>query len=343
MAQPLRDEQLHFMTASLLVIAAVAIAFSLQYTRSFMVPFVLAVFISTMVSPIVDYLVARKVPHMVAIAVAILIVLLLLAVMAYITVVAIQAVIDTAGEYSEKFTNMSDRVFKWLEQIHVDIHKQDIAVKLRSTLISLAPQTASVGLSVLSNGAAIVIFAIFLLAGRPNPAPRGGIYDEIEAKIRKYVVTKFFLSATTGVLVAIILNTLGLSMASVFGILAFFLNFIPSIGSVIATLLPLPIAVAQFQSPLMWLWVVLLPGAVQMAIGNGLEPKLMGEGMKLHPVVVLLALAFWGLLWGVIGMVLSVPLTATVRIIMVQFQTTRPVGDLLAGKLPQFAVAEDSS
>jgi AI-2 transport protein TqsA len=71
-----------------------------------------------------------------------------------------------------------------------------------------------------------------------------------------------------------------------------------------------------------------------MSIGNIIEPKLLGEGLQLHPVIILLALSFWGLLWGVVGMFLAVPMTAIIRIVLMQFDTLRPVGRLLAGELP---------
>ena len=71
-----------------------------------------------------------------------------------------------------------------------------------------------------------------------------------------------------------------------------------------------------------------------MTIGNVSEPKIMGQGLQLHPVTILLALAVWGLLWGAIGMLLSVPITATIRIILMRFETTRPIGNLLAGEWP---------
>ena len=73
---------------------------------------------------------------------------------------------------------------------------------------------------------------------------------------------------------------------------------------------------------------------IQMAVGNVIEPKIMGQGLKLHPIVILLALAFWGLLWGIIGMLLAVPITAAIRIILMQFETLRPIARLLAGQLP---------
>ena len=130
---------------------------------------------------------------------------------------------------------------------------------------------------------------------------------------------------------------LGLHMAFVFGLLTFLLNFIPSIGSVIATLLPLPLAMVAILDYGNWpliISVVAIPGALQMVIGNVIEPKLMGRGLELHPVTILLSLAFWGLLWGYMGMVLAVPITAIIRIILIRFETTRAIGNLLGGKLP---------
>ena len=112
------------------------------------------------------------------------------------------------------------------------------------------------------------------------------------------------------------------------------MNFIPSIGSIISTLLPIPVAVASFETFGPVVLVILIPGMIQMIIGNGIEPKLMGEGRNLHPVTVLLTLSCWGMLWGVVGMLLAVPMTAVIRIVLMQFETLRPVGDLLAGKLP---------
>src|SRR4029079_83953 len=123
-------------------------------------------------------------------------------------------------------------------------------------------------------------------------------------------------------------------MAWQFAFLVFLFTFIPNIGPIIATLLPLPVAVTQFHDPWMILAAVAIPGAIHMSIGNLVTPKLMGRGMELHPVTVLLALAFWGLIWGIVGMVLAMPICATLRIVMSRFNTTRPLANLLAGHLP---------
>jgi AI-2 transport protein TqsA len=113
------------------------------------------------------------------------------------------------------------------------------------------------------------------------------------------------------------------------------LSYIPNVGPIIATFLPLPVAVTQFHDPWMILGVVAVPGAIHMAIGNFIAPKLMGRGLELHPVTVLLALAFWGLLWGVVGMVLAVPIVAMLRIVLEKFSTTHPLANLLTGHLPR--------
>lgn len=191
----------------------------------------------------------------------------------------------------------------------------------------------------------VVIFVMFLVVGRDPYATHPEIYNNIVGKVRRYIGTKVVISFATGVLVWVVLARFRLPMASVFGILAFLLNFIPSIGSVISTLLPIPVAIAHFQvvgpeGAMVTSWgtvllVVAIPGAIQMSMGNVIEPKLMGEGLNLHPVTILLALSFWGLLWGIVGMFLAAPITAAIRIALMQFDTFKPIGRLLAGDFKQ--------
>ena len=331
----LRNEQIWLAVCSLMIMAAIALGAGLVYTRGVMVPFVLAVFIVTVVSPLVDFLVARwKFPRSIAVSVALLAVLAVLAVIGLMAVVAIQTMLKTAEEYSGSFMELAKKLLAQLDTWGIAVDRSRIYADLQGQIPGAVAQTVGTATALLSNGFLIMIFAAFLLVGRTSANPSTGIYAEIESTIRRYIATKLAISAVTGLLVWGILAMFGLRLAFLFGMLAFLLNFIPSIGSIIATLLPIPVAVAQYQDPWTILAVVALPGVVQMSIGNVIEPKLMGDGVKLHPVTVLLSLAFWGLLWGPIGMILAVPITATIRIVMVRFQTTKPIGDLLAGHLP---------
>lgn len=330
-----REEQIWLAVSSLAVLAAVALGAALLYTRAVMVPFVLAIFVATVVSPLVDFQVVRlRAPQSIAVLTTLVLVLAMLVALGLLAIVAAQTVLATAGEYSESFARLTAQ---WLARLHawnIGIDQEEISRGLKAQLPSVAAQTVGTATGLLSNGVLILIFVIFLLAGRNPFLVREGVYAEIESKVRRYIATKTVLCTVTGLLVWIILELYGLRMAGLFGMLTFLLNFIPSIGSIIATLLPIPVAAAQYDSVWPVLAVVVVPGAVQMVIGNAIEPKLMGQGLDLHPVTVLFALAFWGLLWGVVGMVLAVPIAASLRIVLARLPTTRPLGELLAGQLP---------
>jgi AI-2 transport protein TqsA len=178
----------------------------------------------------------------------------------------------------------------------------------------------------------VLLFVMFLLVGRDPYTQRSPMYREVVQKIGRYVGIHATISTVTGLLVWAALGLLGLPLAGVFGVVAFVLNWVPSLGSIIATLLPIPLAVAEFHdSPLLIVLVIVIPGAVQMLLGNILEPRLLGGGLGLHPVTILLALSFWGLVWGIPGMFLAAPITAALRIVLMQFEMLRPIGNLMAG------------
>jgi AI-2 transport protein TqsA len=344
MRPDISDERTRINTVSLVVIAVVAAGIALMFARSVLVPFVLAVFIFLLVSPILDFGVIRlKLPRGVAVLITLLIVLIILSVLFLFASQAIQTIIDTAGRYSEKFNELLKQITEKLEPLGSESQESKIVTVLKQQIIGignalqkqipgLVTNTFGTVLGMVTGLFLVSIFVIFLLIGRNPYSVRKGIYGDIDRQVRRYIAIKTGASVVTGLLVWAILALFGLELASVFGLFAFLLNFIPSIGSVIATLLPVPIAVAQFDSPWRILFVLLIPGTVQIFIGNGIEPKLLGKGLHLHPVTILLALAFWGLLWGIVGMFLAVPMTAVIRIVLLQFRTLRPVGRLMAGE-----------
>ena len=122
--------------------------------------------------------------------------------------------------------------------------------------------------------------------------------------------------------------------AITFGAFAFILNFIPTLGSIVSTLLPTPVLLFTpgISTGTMVLALV-IPGIIQLAVGNVVEPKLMGRSLDLHPITILLALIFWGMIWGFEGMILGVPITAVVKIIFEKTETTVPVANLMAGRV----------
>lgn len=331
----LRTEQTWLAVGSLMIVATVTLAAALIYTREVMVPFVLAIFITTMVAPVVDYQVVRwRFPNWIAVLVALLLVLLLLTALGVALIVVVQTIVRVATEYSDKVGDVAERLLRELKTRNIQIDQARIVSEVEGRLPTLITSAVGTASSVFSHSFLILIFVIFLLAGRNSHARRTGLWGDIERTIRDYLVTKTLISAVAGVLVGLILSAFGLRMAPLFGLLAFLLNYIPNIGAIVATLLPIPIAFTQFGEVWTVLAVVALPGSVHVVIGNLVEPRLMGHGLELHPVTVILALAFWGLLWGIVGMVLAVPIVAAMRVVLAQFSTTRPLAELLAGRLP---------
>jgi AI-2 transport protein TqsA len=304
--------------------------------RPVMVPFVLSLFFFYLVAPFADVLEKRlRAPRWVSVILTLLLVAGILSLMALLITTSASGLADSADIYREKLVGLAGRLFAVLDRYGVDWGQESFLESLGQLPVSrILRTTAGTVFTIVTNGFLVLIFVIFLLIARRPERQRTALYMQIDAKIRKFIVTKFLISAATGIMVGIILGILGLDLALVFGVLAFLLNFIPNVGSVVATLLPLPVALVQYDSMVMVVLVVVLPGAVQVTMGNIVEPKIMGEGLDLSPVTILLALVFWGLIWGIVGMLLAAPMTAVLRIVLARFTTTRSVAELLAGRFP---------
>jgi AI-2 transport protein TqsA len=333
----LADEQAWLITASLIILAAVAIAVALAYTRPVMVPFVLSIFVYYLVSPIADVLEARlRFPRWASTIATLLVVFGLIALTGLLVTVSTRGLLESSDIYRERLAAVFGRIFRFLDERGIDLGQSALVDTARQLPLGRIFQTtAGTAFSLVTNGFLVLIFVIFLLLGRRREMVRSAIFREIDHNIRRYLVIKFVISATTGTLVGIILALLRLELALVFGVLTFLLNFIPSVGSIVAVLLPLPIALVQYDSTLPIIGVLVLPGLVQIVIGNFIDPRVTGKGLDLSPVTILIALVFWGLIWGIVGMLLAAPMTAILRIVLARFETTQAVGELLAGRLPR--------
>ncbi len=154
-------------------------------------------------------------------------------------------------------------------------------------------------------------------------------FEQIKESIVTYIKVKFLMSLFTGIGYGLICWVFGIDFALFWGYLAFVLNFIPTVGSIIATIPPLLLGLIQLGSPGAVLGLLGLLLVVQFTFGNIIEPRLMGSSLALNTVVVILGLVFWGYLWGVIGMVLSVPMLVLVKVILTQFDDAKIVVRLM--------------
>ena len=127
----------------------------------------------------------------------------------------------------------------------------------------------------------------------------------------------------------------GVPMAFTFGVLAFLLNFVPNVGPLIASLLPIPLIILDPTGSIGWMFgAISVTAAIQAISGNIFEPKIMGNSSDLHPVTILVALMFWGMMWGIIGMFLATPVTAAIKIVLQRIESTKPIANLMAGRIP---------
>jgi len=199
---------------------------------------------------------------------------------------------------------------------------------------------------IFGNTFTVLIYLVFLLLEEPifprkikamYPDPKKYDYvtsliNKIDRSIGDYIALKTLGSLLTGFLSYFALLFIGVDAPFFWSFLIFILNFIPNIGSLIATLFPAIFAMLQFGEFMPGILVLAIVGAVQIVVGNFIEPRLMGNTLNISPLVVLLTLALWGVMWGITGMLLSVPITVILIIIMSEFKETRPLAILLSQK-----------
>ena len=160
------------------------------------------------------------------------------------------------------------------------------------------------------------------MLGKTNPHHEIENSERIITNIRNYLGIKTLTSFTTGMLIFIALKILGVDYAFIWGLIAFLLNFIPNIGSLLAAIPTLLFTVIQYDWQTM-AWTALIYLVVNVVIGSFIEPKVMGRGMGLSTLVVIISLIFWGWVLGPIGMFLSVPLTMTLKIYLENYEDTK--------------------
>ena len=180
-------------------------------------------------------------------------------------------------------------------------------------------------------------FSAKVLSAFPDTSQNLIPFAQINDDVRRYLALKTLISFATGVLVSVWLSIIGVDYALLWGLLAFLLNYIPSIGSFIAAIPAVMLAFLQFG-----------PGdgtvtaigylVINTVIGNLIEPRVMGEGMGLSTLVVFLSLIFWGWVLGPVGMLLSVPLTMIMKIILEASEDTRWIAILLGSRPPDVVV-----
>ncbi|HSZ54204.1 MAG TPA: AI-2E family transporter [Tepidisphaeraceae bacterium] len=318
-------------TVCLLILAFVATGFGLFQLQPVLVPFVLALFFAACLKPVIEFQMRYLgMPRPLAVAGAIL---LAAAVVTLIGIPLTSSVQQMWPKFDFEFGKFVDRAKQssLVERLGLNNLLPKDASSWTASLSAAFVQASSIA----SKTFLVIVFTLFILLGRRGPIRRTtGVLSEIEVRVQLYISQMVLLSAIAGILVWIVLWILGVEMAALFGVLAFLLNFIPTIGSIIATLLPLPvILIDPHMGVPAKICAVAIPGAIQIILGNAVQPRFLGNALDLHPIVVLISLVFWSMIWGLAGAFLATPMTAVLRIVLEKIPATRPVAELLAGRI----------
>jgi predicted PurR-regulated permease PerM len=321
------------------LLAAIIIGF-LIYFKGILIPFIYAIFTAFLVYELVALLgrikiAGRALPVWFRSILVLLIVISAGIVIVEVIAANVNQIMAKAPEYITTFDNLLAQIGDLTgaedisKEIQGQINPQDLNAMASGLLNSFS--------TILANLFMILLYTIFMLAERgtiavklnamiPGADDREDVMSILERTgdaVQQYLSVKTLISFLTGVLGYIILVLFGVDFPVLWAFLIFLLNFIPYLGAFIATLLPAALAIFQFESLLMGFFVFLTIQAVQTLMGSIVEPRLSGKTLNLSPTIVLFSLAFWGTLWGIVGLAIAIPLTSVLVITMSEFPSTR--------------------
>ena len=326
---------------SVLMLAGVVIVVAgLKLAAPLFVPLVTAVFLTVVSLPVVRWLVARRVPTWLAIIIAVLLDLGALVGVAGLIGGSLNEFYDRVPYYQQRISELTLQSAEWVDAHGVELDASGLEslvdrVQVMSVVADLFQRlTGLVSKALLV--ALLVLFMLFeagpwrikmayVLHSPTQDLPR---FANASREVQTYLVVKSALSAVTGLLCGGWVAICGVDFPLLWGLLAFLLNFIPTLGMFIATIPPVMVALIQF-GPGSALLVLAGYLVINFTLGNFVEPRIMGRALGLSPLVVFLSMVFWGWLWGPIGALVAVPLTMVIKIVLANTEDLRWAAVLL--------------
>lgn len=289
------------------------------------VPFLLALFVAIICNPAINFLATRKIPRGIAITVVIAFIFFLFIVLGGVIGSAVNGFRQALPSYEAQLSSELDWLISWMGQYNISISMDEVRGYFDpAKVMTLVTSTLSGFSSVLGNVFLLLLTVVFMLAEGQGFAKKLHVaFDDSVATekrldhflnmVTQYMAIKTMISLATGLIVGFVLWLLGVDFFVLWALLAFLLNYIPNIGSIIAAVPAVILTFLQLGMVYAAIVVGLFVG-VNMMMGSVIEPKFMGRRLGLSTLVVFLSLIFWGWLLGMVGMLLSVPLTMIFKI-----------------------------
>jgi len=328
----------HTVGYGVMVMAAVVIVLAgIKAASVIIVPFLLAFFLAIILAPLFLWLKKKKIPQ--GIALLLIVILLFASISTLIILIgtSVQDFTQNVPTYEAKLRTDFQNLLALLDNYNIKVPKEDILsiFATNSVMEYIAKTLKSLG-GLMTNSFMIIITVLFMLmeisqfSRKLERTNSNSLHSFIKVSdnIKHFILLKSMTSAATGIFVTVSLKFLGVDYAILWGVVAFLLNFIPNIGSIIAAIPAVLMALVQFD-PGTALAVTGIYVAINITIGSIIEPRIMGEGLGISTLVVFLSLIFWGWLLGPVGMLLSVPLTIMLKIALDAKEDTKWIATLL--------------
>jgi AI-2 transport protein TqsA len=326
----------------LLLAAAAFVIAALKAAGTLLLPFLVAVFLSVLVAPMVLWLERRSVPVVLSALIVMLAVFAGVGAFAALVTTSMSGFEDALPRYERALLEMTDATIAWLEARGLSVEEGVWFEHFDpGSVVALVGVFLSGIVTALSNLALVLLTVFFVLlevagfprklraaVGDPNADLRP--FAEIAVELQRYLWMKTALSLLVGVLVWVWLAAIGVDFPVLWGLVAFLLNYVPNVGAFVAGLPPLLVAMVQPEIGTFEI-VLVIAGftAIHTVVGSIVEPQMFGRELGLSPLVVFLSLAFWGWVWGPVGMLLSVPLTMIVKLLLERTEDLRWIAVLL--------------
>ena len=319
-------------TICLMILAASSSTWVLVYTKSVLMPFVIALFISMLANSLATWMNRKwKLSYNLGLILSFVTFMTIITLAASFISSSIESFVAGADIYTDRLNDSLDWILSKAANYHININAQFVTETLaKLPVFNMVKSVGSLIVSLFTNILLITLFVIFIFMGNAS-AEKPAFVGTIQKQISFYLLVKIGVSLLAALCTWIVLTTVKTELAMMLAVLTFILNFIPNIGPLISTAAPLPVLFLQYGFDWQMLLVLVLLTAVHFVIGNILETRWLGKGMNLDPLVVVASLIFWALVWGVMGALLAVPLTAIIKMVLEQHETTRPVARFLGG------------
>ena len=335
--------------------AGIGVLFAiLRLSSEIVVPFLLSLFIVIVAATPLAWLKRRGLSTMLSVTAVLLAIMVVLGAIAMLLAGTAAEFNDALPGYQERLKEVTGNAYVWLSGKGLNVDETVISEIIDPSAVFGFANSLFAGIrGTLSYTLLIMFTAIFMLAETTGFQRKlatiegkedgnGGTLERMAAiaeSVNRYVGAKAMVSMVTGVLVWIALELVGLDFAPLWGTLAFLLNFVPNIGSILAAVPAILIAVLQLPPPMVAV-VIAIYLAVNLGIGNVIEPMVMGQRVGLSTLAVFLSLVFWGWMFGAIGMLLSVPLSMVVKSIA-EINTQTRWFAVLMGPAPPVEIGQD--